>query len=142
MDLRGHGRDALLAGGSDFRGKRLASDASGAVVAGAAIRDVDGGVVDDDRVSYGAVIDLNIGDGYIVDGTVVVETISVPVAALIAGAHVAESIVNAAVVANVPSPITVVVTVAAASRSPIARSPQITHLGWTRPRAGDPVIAL
>src|SRR5579864_4521150 len=70
-------------GCGNFNRQRLASDAPRAVEAGAAIGDVDAGVVDDDRIRHGSVVDLNVRDiGYVVDGAVVVETISVPVAPL------------------------------------------------------------
>src|ERR1039458_7633176 len=124
----------------DFRRQRPASDASRPVVAGTVIRNVDGGVVDDDRIRYRAVIDLNVGDVHIVDGTVIVETISVPVPALIADSDVAESIVNAAVVADMSAPIAMVIAVPTADKSPISRCPQIAHLRRPRPRAGHPVV--
>ena len=101
LQLRGHGRNALLARRGDFRRQRPASDASRPVVADAV-----------DVVTLMVVLlmmtvfvtvrlyTLDIVDVHIVDGTVVVETISVPVPALIADADVAESIVNAAVVAD------------------------------------------
>src|SRR5208283_5631449 len=114
LQLRGHRRNALLTQGGCFGRQRLASDASRPVVAGAVHR----GVVD------GAVIDVNVGDVHIVDGTVIVETISAPVPALIAGAAVTESIVNAAVVADIWAPEAVVVAIHPAEKSPISGRPQ------------------
>jgi len=141
--LRCHGRNALFACGGDFGGQWLASDATRSVVTDARVRDIDGSVVHDDRIGHGAVIDLDIADvGHIVDGAVVVETIAVPVATLIANADVAEAVVNAAVVANVPAPVPVVVAVSAAGVAPISRRPKIARLGRTRPRAGHPIVAL
>jgi hypothetical protein len=140
--LRGHRRNSLLARCGDFRGKRPASDAARPVVADAVRIVVDGGVVDDDRVRHGAVIYVNVGDGDIVDRTVVVETISTPVAALIADAHVAESIVNAAVVADMWTPISVVVAIPATDKSPIPRRPQVADFRRPRPCAGHPVVTL
>ena len=61
---------------------------------------------------------MNVGDVHIVDGAVVVETISAPVPALIAGAAVAESIVNAAVVADILAPGPVVVAIPSADIIP------------------------
>jgi hypothetical protein len=85
---------------------------------------------------------LDVADVHVVDGTVIVEAISIPVPALIAGADVAESIVNAAVVTDVPAPESIVVAVSATGNSPVARRPQITRLGRPRPCARYPVIAL
>lgn len=113
--LRGHGGNALFALGCDFGGQRLASDAAGSVVTDARVRDVDGCVVNDDRIGHGSVIDRDIADvGDVVDRTVVIEAIAVPVAALIANTDIAEAIVNAAVVADVATPISVVVAVSTA----------------------------
>jgi hypothetical protein len=82
--------------GGGFRRQRPSSNASRTVVADPAI----GGVRD------GAVIDVHvdIGDVYIVDGAVIVEAASAPVPALIARAAIAESIVNATVVADILTP--------------------------------------
>ena len=79
-----------------FRRQRPSSDASRPVVADPAI----GGVTD------AAVIDVevNVGDVHIVDGAVIVEAPSAPVPALVAGAAIAESIVNATVVTDILTP--------------------------------------
>ena len=98
LHLRGHGRNALLTQCGVFRRQWLASDASRPVVAGAVHR----GVVD------AAVIHVNVGYVHVVDGAVIVETISAPIPALIADAAVAESIVNAAVIADILAPEAVV----------------------------------
>jgi hypothetical protein len=68
---------------------------------------------------------LNVGDvAYIVDGAVVVEAISVPITSLIANANVAESVVNAAVVAHMVAPKSVMVAVPAAGKTPVSGRPQ------------------
>src|SRR5450759_167583 len=132
LQLRGHRRNALPTQCGGFRRHSLASDASRPVVAGA----VHGGVVD------GAVIHVDIGDVHIVDGTVIVETISAPIPALIAGADVAESVVNTAVVTDILAPEAAVVLIHAAKKSPLTRCPQAAHLRRPRPGAGHPVVAL
>ena len=132
LQLRGHGRNALLAQCRVFRRQWPASDASRAVVAGTVYR----GVVD------AAVINVNVGNVHIVDGTVVVETISAPIPALIADAAVAESIVNAAVVADILAPEAVVEAIHAGGESPISRRPQEAHLRWHRPYSGNPEVTL
>jgi hypothetical protein len=71
--------------------------ASAAVVAHA----VHGYVVD-----HSLVIDVNIGDVYVVDAAVVEKVSSVPIAASVAGAEISEAVVNAAVEANVRTPVT------------------------------------
>jgi hypothetical protein len=110
----------------------VTSDASRSVVTGAVHR----GVVD------AAVIHANVVDVHIVDGTVIVETISAPIPALIAHPAVAESIVNAAVVADVWAPEPVVEAIQAGGESPISRRPQEAHLRWHYPYAGNPEVAL
>lgn len=143
MYLRSHGRDAPFAHGRDFGGQGLASDASGSVVTDASIGDVDGSVVDDDGVRHCPVIDRHVRDvSDIVHRAVVIETVSVPISALVTDADVAESIVDAAIIADVLAPIAVVIAVIAAYIPPITGSPQIAHLGRLRPCAGYPEIAL
>ena len=132
LQLRGHGRNALLTQCSVFRRQRLASDASRPVVTGAVHR----------GVGDAAVIHVNVGYVDIVDGAVIVETISAPIPALIADAAVAESVVNAAVVAHILAPEAVVELIQAGGESPISRSPQEAHLRWHRPYAGHPEVAL
>jgi hypothetical protein len=77
-----------------FRRQRPSGDASSPVVANPAI----GGVRD------GAVIDVDVRDIYVVDGAVIIEAASAPVPALVAGSAIAESIVNATVVADILTP--------------------------------------
>jgi len=128
--------------GSDFRRQWVPSYSSRPVIAGTVIGDVDGGVVDDDRVRYRTVVNLHVGDRYIVHRTVVVETVAVPVPALISDSDVSESVVNASVVADMPAPKAVVIAVPAADKSPISRRPQIAHFRRPRPCARHPVVAL
>ena len=141
LDLSGHRRNTLLAGGGQLRWSRLAGDAARAVVTSIVHGVVDGCVVDR-GVADGAVVDLDVAVADVVDRTVVVEAVSIPVPALIASSRVTISIVNAAVVADVPAPIAIVVAIAMAGVSPPSGGPQITGFGWTRPRAGNPVIAV
>jgi hypothetical protein len=77
-----------------FRRQRPSIDASRAVVADPAIADV----------TDVAVVDVDVSDVHIVDGAVVVEATSAPVAALVACADIAESIVDATVVADILTP--------------------------------------
>ena len=141
LQLRGHRRNTLLVHRRHFRRQRLARDSSRTVITGPVIDDVHRRIVHDHRVRDRAVVHGNIGDVHVVDGFVVVEAASVPVPALVAHAHVAKAVINAAVVSDMPSPVSVAITVAAIHVAPVAGSPQITDLRRTRPRARHPEIA-
>jgi hypothetical protein len=124
LQLSSHGRHALLVYCGSFHRQRLSCHSSWAIVAGAASCIIDRNVVDDDRICDCAVIHANVAGVYVVRRAVVIEAVSAPVPALIAGADVAESIINSAVIADVKAPVAVVIPVSAAGVSPIARSPQ------------------
>jgi hypothetical protein len=110
-------------------------DAAATAVVGDA---VDGGVVDDDR----AVIDVGDARGVdVVDWAVVVEVAALPVAAVIAAAGVAESVVHAAVEADVRAPEAAVEEIATAEEAPVAGGPESTVEGRRAPGSGDPVVA-
>jgi hypothetical protein len=64
----------------------------------------------------------------------------VPIAALVANAHVPEAIVNAAVEADVRSPVPRMPQIHAVTPTPISRRPQETNLRRHHPRAWYPVI--
>src|SRR5271170_665894 len=71
---------------------------------------------------------------------VVEEGAASPLAARETDAAVSEAIVNAAVEADVRSPISTVPAVEAARKSPVAWSPEHAH--WPdNPRPGDPIVA-
>ena len=143
LHLCRHRRNSLLAHCGDFRGQWRTRHPTGTVVADAGIGDIHGRVVDDYRVRNCAVVNLDIGDvRYIVDRTVVIEAVSVPISALITDSYVSESIVDSAVIADVAAPVPVVVAVTAARISPVSWSPQDPNLGRMRPRTGNPIVAL
>jgi hypothetical protein len=129
LNLCGHGRDTLFASGGEFSWGRPASDAAGTVVACAGSRIIDCTVVDD-GVGYGTVVDLDVRGRHVVDGAVVVEAISAPVSALVTCPSVAISIIDAAIVADVRTPIAIVITVAIAAIAPIPGGPKIASFGW------------
>ena len=60
----------------------------------------------------------------VIDGAVVVEVVTSPVSAGVAGANVAESVIHAAVEADVRSPITGMPEISAFMPSPIAGRPE------------------
>ena len=132
LQLRGHGRNALLPQGGVFGRQWPTSDASGPVVTGAVHR----GIVD------GAVIHVDVSDVDIVDGAVIAEAISSPVPALIAHAAIAEAVVNAAIVADILAPKTVVEAIHSAEKSPISGRPQEAYLRRIGPDPGHPEVAL
>ncbi len=131
LDLRRHGRSAWTTEGCDLRGLRTDSDAAVASVIGDA-----GAVVDDD----GAVIDVSDVDVHAIDRAVVVEVVSVPVAAVIAVAGVSEAVVDASVEADVKTPVAVVEAPAAVIPTPVTGGPESTIVGGSTPGSWNPVI--
>ena len=110
-----------------------ADSAMAAVKANASNRDV---------VDHGAVVEVTIADVNVVDGTVVVEVMTSPVATGIAGAHVTESVIHAAVETDVRSPVTGMPEVGAFMPSPIAGRPEQADGRGRRPCSRHPVVAL
>ncbi len=93
-------------------------------------------------ISIWAIVDVtHIGDIHIVIGAVVVEVSFAPIAALVAKANVAITIIDATVVADVGTPVATIKAVAVISVAPIARSPESTLIGSLYPPTGHPVIA-
>jgi hypothetical protein len=131
-DLRCHGWSARAAEGCDFGGLRTDVDASAASVIS------DAGVVVDD---YGAVVDVGDVDADAVDGAVVIEGVSVPVAAVIAVAGIAEAVVDASVEADVWAPVAAAPSPAIVIPAPVAGGPEGSVVGRGAPCSGDPVIA-
>jgi hypothetical protein len=77
---------------------------------------------------------------HIVDGAVVVERTSVPIAALIAAAHITEPIIDTAIVANVRTPIPMAPEIAPANERPIRRRPERADVRSNDPCSRNPVI--
>ena len=126
-------RHTLLVGGSNLLRRRVRRRAAGAAVVAHV-----GRVVDDD----GLVVDV--GDrrvGDVVNGAVVEEIAAVPIAALVAGAGIAEAIRHAPIEADLWAPITFVKGVDAVVPTPIAGRPQQPPLRRQYPRPRHPVIA-
>ena len=65
-----------------------------------------------------------------------------PVTALVAEADVAETVVDAAIVANVPAPVAAIKPVAVMRVTPVAGGPQGALIGSLNPRARNPVKPL
>jgi hypothetical protein len=67
---------------------------------------------------------LNVHGFDVIHFAVVAEMIAAPVSALIARPNVTESIINAAVVADMAAPITIVIAIPAADVSPVSGRPK------------------
>jgi hypothetical protein len=105
-------------------------------------RVVDGGVVDDGSIHDGAVVnivDVNIAD--VVHRPVVVELIAVPVTTLVAASNIAKTVVDAAVKADVPAPVTMEKGESATSIAPVSWGPESAIIRRCSPRTGNPVVA-
>lgn len=133
LKLGCHWRGAGAAHGCEFSGLRTYGQAASASVVGDA-----GVVIDDD----GSVVDVSdVVNVDAVDGPVVVEAVSVPVAAVIAVAGVSEAVVDASVVADVRAPEAVVEAVVVAVEEPVAGGPEGPVIGGGDPGPGNPVVA-
>lgn len=73
--------------------------------------------------------------------SVVIEVAASPVPAVVTAARIAVPIINAAVVADLRSPVALVPVVGVILKGPVARSPQQADLGWEDPRSGNPIVA-
>ena len=117
-----------------LRGRTRRDASVTAVVADA----IDGGVIYDDRL----VIDIgHVGDVHVSHAAVVVEVASAPLATVVAFAGISETVVDAAIEADVGPPIATMEGVEAFIPSPPSRSPEHSHRG-DHPGARHPVVAV
>jgi hypothetical protein len=95
-------------------------------------------VVDDDRL----VIDVrDIGDVNVGHAAVVKEAVAAPIPAEKSYTRITEAVIDAAIEADVRSPITAIPDVQTVIPAPVARSPK--HADRSKhPRAGHPVVAI
>ena len=133
--LRGHRRRVLFVERSGkFGGSRSGLYAAGTVVAHAVHNR---GVVD-----VGVVVHIaNHGRVHVVGGAVVSEVVSVPVAALVSVAGVAMAVIDAAVVADVASPVAAMPAVTSAVEVPEPGCPERAFIRRRDPHPGNPVIS-
>ena len=130
--LRGR-RNVPLGHGRAFLGGRYCPHAAGAAVV------ADPRIVNDRHV---LLVDVgDVGRAEIIDALVVGEPAIVPAAALVAGAAIAEAVIDAAVEADMRPPVADIEDVVAADPAPVWRRPQHAHAGRLHPGAGHPVIA-
>lgn len=116
----------------------MANTARTARICDAAIID-DGRSMDNRLVHIGVVNDGRIHAHH---SSVVREASAAPLAACKADAHVSKSVVDAAVVADVLSPIAIMEEIMSAFKAPVGRRPEIAGLGGGNPCAGYPVVAV
>src|SRR5215472_11194891 len=95
-----------------------------------------------DVIDHSSVVDMHVGDPDVIDAAVVVEVPTSPVSARIAGANIAETIVNAAVETDMRSPITRIPDISALMPAPIARGPEQADRWRSRPGTGHPVVTV
>ncbi len=102
-------------------------------------------VVNDRRIVDHNLALVHIGDvdiSNVVDRSVVIELIIVPVTALIAAAHISKAVIHTAIEADIATPIAMIESVTAVEESPIAGRPQSPLIRRLRPCAWNPVISL
>ena len=136
LHLRRHGCSVRLTQRAQFRGSRPHLDSTRSAVetypCAAPLVPANLAVVD--VVHHGGVD--------VIYSAVVIEVAAAPVTALVAEAYVAKTVVDAAIVADVPAPVTAVKAVTAMPEAPVAGGPECALIGSLDPRAGHPVIAL
>jgi hypothetical protein len=91
---------------------------------------------------HGAVINMNVRDPDVIDTAVVIEIPAVPIAAFIAFTEITETVIDAAVEANVWAPVARVPKICAAVPTPVTRGPEQARLRRDHPSAGHPVVAI
>src|SRR5580704_14888908 len=90
----------------------------------------------------GVVNVMNFVDVHVVHGAVVVKVVTIPAAAFITVAEIAESIIDAAIPADVRAPITFMEEIAAIAPSPVAGCPEEANFRSFDPGSGNPVIII
>ena len=132
LQLRLHRRSVRFAQSGQFR--RLRTNLNPTVSA----VETDPHIVHSNRVAIHVVDDSGVD---VVDRTVIKEVAGVPVPALVAGARIAEPVVDAAVEADMRPPIAAEVAITAMHRAPVAGSPERTLIRCLHPHARNPVVA-
>jgi len=92
-------------------------------------------------VDHSPVISMKIRAAHVIDRSVVGEYSVMPIAAGIADPRIAETIVHAAVEADMVSPVTAVPNIKTAAPAPISRRPQRAYIGRKHPSAANPIVA-
>jgi hypothetical protein len=130
-------RRVLFVRSDQFLGRGLVLNAVGSAVVG------DVGGVDDGCLLDNGPIDVDVGDNVDVHADnrgVVGEDAAIPPAARKANSHVAAAVVDAAVEADVRSPVPPMEGVSAAEPAPVTWGPQGADVGGGHPGTWDPVV--
>ena len=77
----------------------------------------------------------------VVDGTVVVEVVAIPIAALVTDTNVTEAVIDATVEADVGAPVAAVELIAVMPVTPVARRPERALIRSLHPNTRHPVVA-
>ena len=77
----------------------------------------------------------------IVDRAVVIEVPAAPIAALVAEADVAKAVIDAAIVADMRTPVTPIKSIMVMRVAPVAGGPERALVGSFNPHAGNPIVA-
>src|SRR5439155_6160355 len=92
-------------------------------------------------VDYGCVVNVvNVGDVHVVDGLVVVELPSSPIAAIVAATGIPVAIGNATIEADDRTPVAGMPVVQRVVKRPVPGRPKQAGFGGKRPRTGYPSI--
>ena len=135
LELCSHGRRMRLLHRYPLRGpRRNMEPARSAVVTRMGVVRIH-----DDRAVVHVVHDADI---HVVDRAVVVEVTSAPVTALVAVTGVAKAVIDAAIIADVLTPIAGVIAVGVVPVAPVAGGPKCALVGSLNPCAGNPIIAV
>src|SRR5215472_10571649 len=137
LRLRRRRQRVLVVGCSQFLRRRLGDRPAGSAV------EADVGYVRYVVVDHGlavGVCDRDVAE--IVHRSIVGERAAPPEAAGIAYAGIAKSVIDAAIEADVGTPIARMPGVNAIAPAPIARSPKQAHRGWQHPRTRHPIVVV
>ena len=142
LNLGSHWRGVIFVHRNDLAALRPHAESTGAaVIADGVLGDaVIRHVIDHDS----AVVDVRDVGVVAVDirySTVVLEVVALPVAAIKAGADVAVTVIDTAVVADVRAPVADVESKATEGEAPVGRCPESAVVRRGAPDAGNPVVA-
>ena len=99
--------------------------------------------VGNDVLLHDCAVDISVvddGDIHLCDRGVIRKGPTLPGATEEADSTIAEAVIHAAIVADLPTPIPIMESILAASPSPIGGGPQGALIGGRHPRAGNPII--
>lgn len=100
---------------------------------------VDHRLIDDGHIAFIHIGDMHVAN--VIDRAVVGKVIAAPVAALVTDAHIAKAIVDAAIKADIATPVSMMEAVAPSAVIPVSGRPERSLIGWLRPCTWHPVVA-